>query len=80
MAVREVGDVLMRCMELWKNTGRGWEFSSHTRFEVDDGCRIRFWHDVRCRDQALKAAFSKRLTTGRWISLPYSLVCCALVD
>jgi hypothetical protein len=42
---------------LWKNIKRGWgEFSSHTRFEVDDGSKIRFWH-VWCEDQTLKVAF-----------------------
>jgi len=26
--------------------GDGGEFSSHTIFEVGDGSKIRFWHDV----------------------------------
>jgi hypothetical protein len=43
---------------LWKNIRRGWEkFSSHTRFEVGDGSKVRFWHDLWCGDMALKEAF-----------------------
>jgi hypothetical protein len=31
---------------LWKNIRRGWgKFSSHTRFEVEDGSKVSFWHD-----------------------------------
>jgi len=55
-----MGDVPMKCMgvRLWKNISGGWwEFSSHTIFEVGDGSKIRFWHDVWCRDQTLKAPF-----------------------
>jgi hypothetical protein len=32
-------------------------FSCHTRFEVRDGSKIRFWHDQWCGDVALKEAF-----------------------
>jgi hypothetical protein len=32
-------------------------FSSYTRFEVGDGYKIRFLHDLRCGNQALKEAF-----------------------
>jgi hypothetical protein len=42
----------------WKNIIRGWgKVSSHTRSEVGDGANIRFWHDLRCEDMALKEAF-----------------------
>jgi hypothetical protein len=31
---------------LWKNIMRGWgKFCNHTRFEVVDGSKVRFWHD-----------------------------------
>jgi hypothetical protein len=32
-------------------------FSKFIRFEVGDGTRIRFWHDVWCGDQPLKESF-----------------------
>lgn len=32
---------------LWKNIRKDWgKFSNHSRFEIGDGVRIRFWHDV----------------------------------
>jgi hypothetical protein len=34
------------------------EFSSHTRFMVGDGSKVKFGDDVWCRDQAFKIAFS----------------------
>lgn len=33
------------------------KFSSHTRFEVIDGSKVRFWHDMWCEDMALKEAY-----------------------
>jgi hypothetical protein len=34
---------------LWKFIRRDWEeFSRCTRFEVGDGSKINFWHDVWC--------------------------------
>jgi len=43
---------------LWKNVRKGWEtFSGYTKFEVRDGTRISFWHNLWCRDMTLKAAF-----------------------
>jgi hypothetical protein len=32
-------------------------FSSHTRFELGDGSKIRLWHDVLSWEKALKEAF-----------------------
>jgi hypothetical protein len=32
-------------------------FSSHTRFEVRDGAKVRFWHDMWCGDKALGKPF-----------------------
>lgn len=32
---------------LWKNIRKGWEtFSSFARFEVGDGVRTKFWHNL----------------------------------
>lgn len=43
---------------LWKNVRKGLEtFSGYTRFEVGDGTRISFWHDLWCGDMTLKATF-----------------------
>jgi hypothetical protein len=36
--------------------GKG-KFCSHTRFEVGDGSKVRFEHDLWCWDMALKEAF-----------------------
>jgi hypothetical protein len=42
------------CSGLWKDIRRGWrKFSSHTRFEVRDGSKVKFW----CEDMTLKEAF-----------------------
>jgi hypothetical protein len=32
-------------------------FSGFDRFEVGDGIRRKFWHDMWCRDTILKEAF-----------------------
>lgn len=43
---------------LWKNIRRSWKMIfSHTRFEMGDGSKIRFWHDVWHGEKALKEAF-----------------------
>jgi hypothetical protein len=33
-----------------KILGTGGAFSSHTRFEVGNGSKVKFWHDVWCGD------------------------------
>jgi hypothetical protein len=41
-----------------KEYKEGWSlFCSHTRFELGDGSKIRFWDDVWCREMTLKEAF-----------------------
>jgi hypothetical protein len=43
---------------LWKKIRKRWEaFSSFARFEVGDGVRTKFWHDLWCEDTVLKEAF-----------------------
>jgi hypothetical protein len=51
MTVRGVGSVVMRCMGwgLGRISGEvEGEFSNHTRFEVGDDSKIRFWHNMWC--------------------------------
>lgn len=43
---------------LWKNIKKGWEtFYSFAMFEVGDGVRMRFWHDLWCRNMVMKEVF-----------------------
>jgi hypothetical protein len=43
---------------LWKYIRKGWEtFSRFLRYEVGDGSRTRFWHDLWCGDTVLKEVF-----------------------
>jgi hypothetical protein len=43
---------------LWKNIRKGWSlFSSHSRFILGNGSRIRFWDDVWCGEMPLKEVF-----------------------
>jgi len=43
---------------LWKYIRKGWEnFSKFLRYEVGDGNRTRFWHDLWCGDTILKEVF-----------------------
>jgi hypothetical protein len=45
-------------MGLWKNIMRSWgKFSSHTRFEVENGSKVILWHDLWCGDRAFKDVF-----------------------
>jgi hypothetical protein len=52
---------------VWKHIRRGWGvFSRFVRYEVGDGTKIRFWHDLWCGDQPLKESFSEL----------FSIACC----
>jgi hypothetical protein len=43
---------------LWKHIRKGWSlFSSHTRFILGNGSRIKFWDDVWCGEMPLKKDF-----------------------
>jgi hypothetical protein len=45
-------------VRLWKNIRKEWDnFFSLTRFEVEDGAKISFWHDQCYGEVALKVAF-----------------------
>ena len=60
LVVHGVGSVIMSLLDhmtvgAWKNIKRGWGmFSSHTKFEVRDGAKVRFWHDLWFGDKALR--------------------------
>ena len=48
---------------VWKYTRREWEgFSKFVRYEVADGTKVWFWHDVWCGEQPLKFSFSELFT------------------
>jgi hypothetical protein len=45
-------------VDLWNNIRKGWrKFSTHTKFDVGDGSKVRLWHDLWCGNMALKDTF-----------------------
>jgi hypothetical protein len=43
---------------LWKNIKKGFgTFSGFVIFEVGDGVRTKFWHNLQCGNTALKEVF-----------------------
>jgi len=43
---------------VWKCIRRGWDaFAAHVRYEVGDGSKVLFWHDVWCGEVPLKTLF-----------------------
>jgi hypothetical protein len=37
---------------------RGWEdFACHVWYDIGDGSKVLFWHDVRCGELPLKIVF-----------------------
>jgi hypothetical protein len=62
LAVHGEGGVLMSLLgRIWWGYGRllgsYGKFSSHTRLELGDGSKVRFWHDLWCGYMSLKRAF-----------------------
>jgi hypothetical protein len=49
-------------VRLWKNTRSGWSlFCIHTRFDLGDGFRIRFWDDVWCgKNEMIETSRTKK--------------------
>jgi hypothetical protein len=44
---------------VWKSIRREWDaFATHVRYEVGDGSKVLFWHDVWCEKVPLKTIFS----------------------
>ena len=45
-------------MGVWKCIRREWGgFANHVRYEVVDGFKVLFWHDVWCGEQPVKVSF-----------------------
>jgi hypothetical protein len=43
---------------VWKYIRRGWKFFSKVvRYEVGDGSKFMFWHDVWCGEQPLMISY-----------------------
>ena len=50
----------------WKSILAGLErFKSLVHFEVKDGSRVLFWHDVWCGDRSLKTQFTSLFRMAR---------------
>ena len=57
---------------VWKCIRRGWDnFKQYVQFEVGDGSRVLFWHDVCCGELPLKilfpALFNIACTKEAWV-------------
>ena len=45
-------------VSLWKSTSSGWfTFSHYIQFQIGDGTRVKFLHDVWCWDNPLSVCF-----------------------
>jgi hypothetical protein len=45
---------------VWKCIRRGWDaFPAHVRYEIGNGSKVLFWHDVWCGEILLKTLFSE---------------------
>jgi hypothetical protein len=43
---------------VWKSIRRGWDaFAAHVRYEIGNGSKVLFWHDVWCGEIPLKILF-----------------------
>ena len=48
---------------LWRSIRQEWEtFSTNLQFEVGNGTRVKFWHDIWCGNCPLKVTFSELLS------------------
>jgi hypothetical protein len=51
---------------VWKSIRRGWDaFATHVRYEIGNGSKILFWHDVWCGEIPLKTLFSELFLIAR---------------
>ena len=45
-------------VSLWKTISSGWfTFSCYVQFQIGEGTRVKFWHDVWCGDNPLSTCF-----------------------
>jgi hypothetical protein len=45
-------------VSLWKTISKGWDlFNKFISFEIGDGSKVSFWHDVWCGDRPLKEMY-----------------------
>jgi hypothetical protein len=45
-------------VSLWKTISKGWDsFNRFISFEIGDGSKVSFWHDVWCGDRPLKVMY-----------------------
>ena len=59
------GYVLVHGVNFWKFIRQGWlTFSRFLQFDVGDGTKVKFLHDVWCDDCPLKVAFPKLFSIG----------------
>ena len=53
-------------VSLWKFIRWGWStFSRFLQFDVGNGPRVKFWHDVWCGDCPLRAGFSELFKSNK---------------
>jgi hypothetical protein len=58
--------VIARGKMVWNYIRRGWgRFSRSLKYEVGDGSKIRFWHDLWCGYQPLNVNFSEIISIAR---------------
>jgi hypothetical protein len=61
---KEVGDSFG--FGVWKSIRRGWDaFAVHVRYEIGNGSKVLFWHDVWCGEIPLKTLFSELFLIAR---------------
>jgi hypothetical protein len=51
---------------VWKSIRRGWDaFAAHVRYEIGNGSKVLFWHDVWCGEIPLKNLFPELFLIAR---------------
>jgi hypothetical protein len=51
---------------VWKSIRRGWDaFAAHVRYEIGNGSKVQFWHDLWCGEIPLKILFPELFLIAR---------------